>query len=298
MVTVVYGGNVLMSRGYGFADVAKGIPVNPASTLFRPGSVSKLFTWVALMQQIERGKVNMDSDVNQYLDFVIPPFEGKPVLVSDLFAHTPGMSDSSGISTDNPAKAEPFTKWMKTHIPKRVWAPGTETSYSNYGAALAGYIVERVSGEPFADYTERHIFQPLGMKSTTFREDLPPAMRQRSALGYKFEDGRLIAQPVEYYGVIMPAGSSSATRHRHVALHAGDARRRAARQRAHPGARVGQAVVLGQLRQRARAGGHGARLHGPPHQRATARRARRQHPATSTRTWFSRPTSGSASSSR
>ena len=210
VVTVVHDGRVVMSRGYGFADVGRAIPVDPARTLFRPGSVSKLFTWVALMQQIEQGKVSMDADVNRYLDFVIPPFEGKPVLVSDLFAHTPGMSDSSGISTDDPAKVEPFTKWMKTHIPKRIWAPGTETSYSNYGAALAGYIVQRLSGEPFADYTERHIFKPLGMTSTTFREDLPPAMRQRAALGYRFEEGRLLPQPVEYYGVIMPAGSASA----------------------------------------------------------------------------------------
>ncbi|WP_260600036.1 serine hydrolase domain-containing protein [Sphingomonas endolithica] len=211
VVTVVHNGRVVLSRGYGFADVDRSIAVNPAETLFRPGSVSKLFTWVALMQQIERGKVRMDADVNQYLDFTIPAFEGKPVTVGDLFAHTPGMSDVGGISTDDPAKAAPFTSWMKTHIPRRIWAPGTETSYSNYGAALAGYIVERVSGEPFADYAERHLFRPLGMNSTTFREVLPPAMRQRAALGYKVVDGRFVAQPVEYYGVIMPAGSASAT---------------------------------------------------------------------------------------
>ena len=210
VVTVVKDGRVVMSRGYGFADVDRAIPVDPATTFFRPGSVSKLFTWVALMQQIEAGRVAMDADVNQYLDFRIPAFEGKPVTVRDLFQHTPGMSDSSGIATDDPAKSEPFMAWMKTHIPRRIWAPGTETSYSNYGAALAGYIVARVSGEPFADYAERHIFRPLGMMSTTFREDLPPALRRRSALGYKLEGGRFVAQPVEYYGVILPAGSASA----------------------------------------------------------------------------------------
>jgi CubicO group peptidase (beta-lactamase class C family) len=172
--------------------------------------VSKLFTWVALMQQIEAGRVRMDADVNSYIDFKIPAFEGKPVTVRDLFAHTPGMSDVGGISTADPTKAEPFETWMKNHIPRRVWAPGTEISYSNYGASLAGYIVQRVSGEPFADYTERRIFRPLGMMSTTFRETLPPAMRQRAALGYKFEGGRFVAQPVEYYGVIMPAGAASA----------------------------------------------------------------------------------------
>ena len=210
VVTVVHGGRVVMSKGYGFADVDRGVPVDPERTLFRPGSVSKLFTWVALMQQVERGVVRMDADVNDYLDFKIPTYEGKPVTVRDLFQHSPGMSDVGGISTEDPAKVEPYTDWMKTHIPKRVWAPGTEISYSNYGAALAGYIVERVSGEPFADYTERRIFGPLGMASTTFREQLPPDLRARAAIGYKYEDGRLVSQPVEYYGVIMPAGSSSA----------------------------------------------------------------------------------------
>lgn len=210
VVTVVHRGRVVMSRGYGFADVDRGVAVDPERTLFRPGSVSKLFTWVALMQQIERGRVSMDADVNSYLDFKIPPFEGKPVTVRDLFQHTPGMSDVGGISTAEPDKAEPYTAWMKTHIPRRVWAPNTEISYSNYGAALAGYIVERVSGEPFADYTERHIFRPLGMTATTFRERLAPDMRERAALGYKYEDGRFVQQRPEYYGVIMPAGSAYA----------------------------------------------------------------------------------------
>ena len=210
VVTVVQGGRVILSRGYGFADIDRRIPVDPATTLFRPGSVSKLFTWVALMQQIERGRVRMDDDVNTYLDFKIPAFESNPVTVRDLFQHTPGMSDSSGISTGDPSKSEYFTAWLKTHIPRRIWAAGTETSYSNYGAALAGYIVEKVSGEPFADYAERHIFRPLGMATTTFREDLSLTLRQRSALGYKVEGGRFVAQPVEYYGVILPAGSASA----------------------------------------------------------------------------------------
>ncbi|MEG3089243.1 serine hydrolase domain-containing protein [Sphingomonas sp. PB4P5] len=210
VVTVVQNGRVIMSRGYGYADVDRAIPVDPATTLFRPGSVSKLFTWVALMQQIERGNVSMDADVNQYIDFKVPAFEGKPITVRDLFQHTEGMSDVGGIIIPDPAKVEPFGKWIATHIPRRVWAPGTETSYSNWGAALAGYIVERVSGEPFATYTERHIFRPLGMSSTTFLETFDAPMRLRSALGYKLENGRFVANGIEYVGNIAPAGSVSA----------------------------------------------------------------------------------------
>src|SRR3546814_12431815 len=98
---------------------------------------------------------------------------------------------------------------MNTHSPRRLWPAGTEVSYSNDGAALAGYIVERVSGEPFADYVERHIFAPLGMGSTTFREPLPAALAPRMANGYRVENGRFVAEPFELFSNIMPAGSGT-----------------------------------------------------------------------------------------
>jgi CubicO group peptidase (beta-lactamase class C family) len=211
VVTVVYRGKVLFARGYGFADIDKGVAVDPQSTLFRPGSVSKMFTWAALLQQVELGRVSLDADVNTYLDFEIPEFEGKPVRVRDLFAHTPGMSDVGGITAPTLDKLVPYGEWIKTHIPKRVWPVGTEISYSNYGAALAGYIVERVSREPFADYVERHIFAPLGMHSTTFREPLPARLAPRMANGYVFKEGRFVVEPFELFSNIMPAGSGTSS---------------------------------------------------------------------------------------
>ncbi len=211
VVTVVYDGRVLFTRGYGFADVERGLPVDSQRTLFRPGSVSKLFTWAALMQQVERGRVDLDADVNTYLDFRIPDFQGKPIRVRDLLSHTPGMSDVGGISVDSESKLVPYGRWLKDNIPARLWPAGTEISYSNYGASLAGYIVERVSGEPFADYTERHIFAPLGMRATTFREPLPARFRPDMATGYRFKDGRFEARPYELFSNIMPAGSAAAT---------------------------------------------------------------------------------------
>ncbi|WP_426165697.1 serine hydrolase domain-containing protein [Sandarakinorhabdus sp. DWP1-3-1] len=211
VVTVVHDGRVLFTRGYGFADVGKGIAVDGAATLFRPGSVSKMFTWAALLQQIELGRVDLDADVNAYLDFKIPPFEGKPILVRHLLSHTPGISDVSGITAPTVDKLTPYGDWIKTHIPERRWPAGTEVSYSNYGAALAGYIVERVSGEPFADYADRHIFKPLGMTSTTFREPLPAALAPRMASGYRLEEGRLTPKPFELFSSIMPAGSATSS---------------------------------------------------------------------------------------
>lgn len=210
VVTVVQNGKVLFTRGYGFADIDRGIKVDGQKTLFRPGSVSKLITWTALMQQVENGKVDLDADVNRYIDFVIPPFEGKPIRVRDLFSHTLGMSDLA-YDEKEWTKQESYQSFLKTHVPQRLWAPGTEISYSNYGASLAGYIVERVSGEAFNAYVTRHIFQPLGMTHTTFAEPLTGENAANMALGYQFADGRFKARPYERYAKIMPAGSAAST---------------------------------------------------------------------------------------
>lgn len=211
VVTVVQDGKVLFSRGYGFADVDKGVAVDGQRTLFRPGSVSKMFTWTAVLQQVELGRIDLDADVNTYLDFKIPEFEGRQIRVRDLFSHTPGMSDIGGLTAPTVDKLVPYTQWMKARIPQRLWPAGTETSYSNYGSVLAGYIVERVSGEPFADYVEKHIFAPLGMASTTFREPLPAALAPRMATGYTYKDGKLVAEPFELFSPVMPAGSGTSS---------------------------------------------------------------------------------------
>src|SRR3546814_16545226 len=97
VVTVVHQGRVLFARGYGFADVDKGVAVDAQTTLFRPGSVSKMFTWIALLQQVEAGRVSLDADVNDYIDYLTPDFDGQPILVRALPSHTPGMSALRGI---------------------------------------------------------------------------------------------------------------------------------------------------------------------------------------------------------
>ncbi len=211
VVTVVYQGKILFSRGYGFADVDKGVPVDGMRTLFRPGSTGKMFTWSALLQQVEAGKVDLDADVNTYLDFKIPPFEGKPIRVRDLLSHALGMSDVGNLTAPSVDKLIPYQTWLKQRVPERLWPADGEISYSNYGSAIAGYIVERVSGVPFPDYVERNIFAPLGMTSTTFREPLPAALEPRMANGYVVKDGKLVAEPFELFSPVMPAGSASSS---------------------------------------------------------------------------------------
>src|SRR5690606_14869474 len=146
-------GQVLTQRGYGYADVARRTPVDPERTLFRPGSVSKLFTWAAVMQQVEQGRLNLDADVNTYLDFQIPPYQCRPTTLRNIMTHTAGLEEQrkAVISTAAPPPP-PYEQLLRRWIPHRPFAPGSPPDYSNYATALAGYIVQRVSHEPSDDY--------------------------------------------------------------------------------------------------------------------------------------------------
>src|ERR1700744_1185625 len=173
VVAVVKDGKILTERGYGFSDVEKRTPVDPKLKLFRPGSVSKLLTWTAVMQQVEQGKINLDADINQYLDFKIPARDGKPVTMRNLMQHTAGFEEQAkGIISEDP-NGTGFEALLKQWVPERVFEAGTTQAYSNYGASLAGYIVQRVSGESFDTYIEKHIFEPLDMNHASFRQPLP-----------------------------------------------------------------------------------------------------------------------------
>ena len=209
VVVVVRGGGTVLQKGYGFADVASRKPVDPATTLFRPGSVSKLFTWTAVMQLVEAGKLDLDKDVNTYLDFKIPPFEGKPVTLRNIMTHTAGFEESIRylISSD-PKAVMPLKDYTREALPARVFAPGSTPAYSNYATALAGYIVQRTSGESFDDYIDRHIFAPLGMKYASFRQPLPAALAPFMSSGYRVMTDK--AKPFEIV-VPAPAGSLSAS---------------------------------------------------------------------------------------
>jgi len=189
VVVVVKDGEVLSERGYGYADVAAHKPVDPKATLFRPGSVSKLFTWTAVMQLVEQGKIDLDADVNQYLDFKIPPRDGKPITMRNLMQHTAGFEEQAkSIITEN-TKAPDYETLLKAWVPARVFAPGSTPAYSNYGASLAGYIVQRLSGEPFDAYIEKHIFVPLEMDHSTFRQPLPAELAPSMSKGYRAASG-------------------------------------------------------------------------------------------------------------
>jgi CubicO group peptidase (beta-lactamase class C family) len=209
VVAVVKDGQIVTARGFGYSDVAKRTPVDPKLTLFRPGSVSKLVTWTAVMQQVELGKIDLDADVNRYLDFRIPARDGKPVTTRQLMQHVAGFEEQAKDIMSSDRKTTPsFDALLKRWTPKRIFEPGTTPAYSNYGASLAGYIVQRVSGEPFDAYVERHIFTPLGMTHSTFRQPLPPNLAPLMSKGYD-----VASKPPAGFEIVgpSPAGSLSSS---------------------------------------------------------------------------------------
>ncbi len=205
VVVVVKDGQPLTMRGFGYSDLKAQKPVDPELTLFRPGSVSKLFTWTAVMQLVQAGKLNLDADVNTYLDFKIPPKDGRPVTLRNLMTHTPGFAETAKYLIDfGEKKPKPLGDVLSRWVPERIYAPGSMPAYSNYGASVAGYIVQRVSGEPFDQYIQRHIFAPAGMTHSSFDQPLPANLRPLVSKGYK--PGTDEPQPYEIIGMA-PAGA-------------------------------------------------------------------------------------------
>ncbi len=216
-LAVVQDGKIILLKGYGFADLENQIPVDPSKTLFRTGSTSKLFTWTAVMQLVEAGMLDLDADVTEYLDFNLPDrLIGKntapePITLKHLLTHTSGFEDlGSGLFVLSAEDLLSLEHYLKNNIPARIFPPGTVMAYSNYGTALAGYIVERLSGLSFAEYIEQNIFYPLGMLNSTFRQPLPENIAANMAKAYKFVDGQYHQGSFEYISAL-PAGSMSST---------------------------------------------------------------------------------------
>jgi CubicO group peptidase (beta-lactamase class C family) len=209
VVSVVKDGQVLFAKGYGYADYAAKKPVLADQTLFRPGSISKLFTATAVMQLVEQGKLDLDRDVNDYIDFPIPKTYPEPVTLRRLLTHTAGFEDTlKNLFAPDERALKPIRDYLVGAMPARIFPPGKIVSYSNYGFTLAGYIVERISGEKFERYIENHIFKPLRMMNSTFDQPLPPALAPQMSQGYL----AATKKPRSYeFANVAPAGSLTTT---------------------------------------------------------------------------------------
>ena len=213
-VAIAHDGELIFAKGYGFEDVDAQTPVDPYQTLFRPGSTSKLFTWVSVMQLVEQGELDLDADVNTYLQtFKIKDTFEQAITLRHILTHTPGFEDGGlgYLIIEDPEKMLSLREAMKRYQPERVNPPGAQSAYSNYATALAGLIIENVSGVPFNDYVQQNILDPLGMTNSSFAEPLPPHLAERMAKSYMPEAGAYVEKPFEIIANFGPAGALSAT---------------------------------------------------------------------------------------
>jgi CubicO group peptidase (beta-lactamase class C family) len=206
-VSVVKDGKLFFAKGYGYADLENKIPVDAEQTIFRIGSVGKVFTWTAVMQLVEQGKLDLDEDINTYLDFRIPDTYPQPITLKHLMTHTSGIEDRwlEGLTPDA-SKLVSEREWLTDNFPGRVRPPGEAAGYSNYNAMLGGYIVARVSGEPYEQYIQKHIFDTLGMTHSTVQPQMPEDLRPFLSKSYTYIDGAF--QPFPDY-LPQPAGLPS-----------------------------------------------------------------------------------------
>lgn len=212
-VSVVKDGQLFFAKGYGYADLENKIPVDPEKTVFRIGSVTKLFTATAVMQLAEQGKLDLDADINTYLDFRIPETYPQPITFKHLLTHTSGFEDRFfELMVLDPDDLIPAREWLVTHMPARVRLPGEYAAYANYNTSLAGYIVARLSGQPYDQYIQENILNPLGMVHTSAQTPVPLDLRAHTSVGYSYVDGAFQPYP-EYIGQagMVPGGGMVAS---------------------------------------------------------------------------------------
>lgn len=184
-----------VGRAYGVSNIAQGKVVSAEDTVFRIASVSKVFVAIAALQQVEQGKLDLDTDINEYLSlFKVPAYQGRPLTMRQLLVHTSGIESRFwGDSSISAEETESLGEHLARRLPARVMEPGFVISYSNYGSALAAYVVEETSGELFSDYVKQHILLPAGMTSSGYLLD--QQLAEKLATGYEGNGDVIEARP-------------------------------------------------------------------------------------------------------
>jgi CubicO group peptidase (beta-lactamase class C family) len=202
-------GTVFFKKGYGLANLERKLPVSPDTTVFRIGSISKVFTADAVVQLADRGKIDLNADVNRYLKGVkVPATFAESVTAAHLLSHTAGFDEiRPGTQAPDQGSVLPLAEFLNPRL-VRLWRPGRIPMYSTYGITLAGALVEDVSGLPFEDYLAQNIWAPLGMKRTSIT--VPPALAGDLATGYEYGEGGHRPQRWEWYHTT-PASSINST---------------------------------------------------------------------------------------
>jgi len=212
VVTVVKDNKIILNKGYGYANYEKRIKVDPSLTLFRIASISKPFTWTAVMQLVEQGKLSLNENVNTYLkEFQIPDTFPEPITMAHLMTHSAGFEDVVlDLGRRSADDLQPLGIYLADHLPRRVRPAGTYSSYSNHSTAIAAHIVEEISGMTWSDYIENKILQPLDMQRTVARHPVPGHLTASLSKGFDRKAGKWTSQDFLYW-LIYPAGMMSTT---------------------------------------------------------------------------------------
>lgn len=186
VVVVVKDGKILFTKGYGYANLEKKTYVVPDKTIFRIGSISKVFTAIAVMQLADHNLIKMSDNVNKYLTyFKIPDTYPQPVTFANLLTHSAGFDEiSPGRMTTSADKVVPLDEFIKPRLIRRS-PPGEISSYETYSISLAAHLVENVSGTPFKEYLDKNIFKQLGMERTSITS-VPADQQSDLATGYEY----------------------------------------------------------------------------------------------------------------
>lgn len=170
-VSVVKDGEELFTKAYGYRNISEGLKAD-SNTMFRIGSVTKLFTWTAIMQLVEQGKLNLDDDISKYLDDIkLGGNYKEPITIKHLMTHTAGIEDKfSNLFMSRDEEIPSLKEALLKDKRNRIFKPGEIVAYSNYGTALAGRIIENISGMTYEEYIKKNILNPLDMNRTTMQQ--------------------------------------------------------------------------------------------------------------------------------
>jgi len=213
VISVVKDDALLISKGYGYSDIERDKPVDPNSTLFRVGSVSKLFTWTGIMQLVEQGILDLDTDINEYLNaFQVPETFPEPITLKHLLTHTAGFEETYVRIISDTDIFSSLEEELKAHLPPRIRPPGIMTSYSNYGTALAGFIIEETTGIKYEEYVEDNLLKLLDMNRSSLDQPLPLNLTENSGVptGFYYDNNQFYEAFYEYVSIV-PAGGMSTT---------------------------------------------------------------------------------------
>lgn len=217
-VLIVKDGDIILNSSYGYADVDNQKKVT-SDTVFEWGSVTKLLVWTSVMQLVEQGKLELDEDIRAYLpdEFLTKLRFDTPITMLHLMHHNAGWEEKfTDLFYLSGEKEKSLEEMLHITEPYQVHKPGDIVAYSNFGVALAGFIVEQIESQPFYEYVNEHIFSVLEMEDTTIHptqaDNLDVAMKREAIYGYTVNSGEFsISKNERNFIGLYPAGSAIGT---------------------------------------------------------------------------------------